>query len=265
MPQLLIKDVVKVIEEAFPPRYQEDYDNTGLQVGSMIRPCTGVLFCVDVTPEIIAEAEHKGCNLIVSHHPLIFNPIKSIATSGRVDMSIYKAIKNDIAIYSCHTSVDNAPLRGVSWKMAEMLGMTNLSALESRGEDRIGSGVVGDFPEPLTHLGLVDKVKETFGSPVARCSSLTPEHCKVSRIALCGGAGGFLIPKAIERGAQAFIASDCKHNNFLDYAQSIFLIDIGHFESEECTKQIFYQIIKEKIPNFALYYSELEKNPIIYL
>ena len=88
---------------------------------------------------------------------------------------------------------------------------------------------------------------------------------KISRLALCGGAGGFLIPKAIESGAQAFIASDCKHNQFLDYAKSIFLIDIGHFESEECTKQIFYQIIREKIPNFALYYSELEKNPIIYL
>lgn len=265
MPQLLIKDVVKVIEDAFPPRYQEDYDNTGLQVGSMIRPCTGVLFCVDVTPEIIAEAEHKGCNLIVSHHPLIFNPLKRIATNGRVDMSIYKAIKNDVAIYSCHTSVDNAPVKGVSWKMAEMLGLTDVSPLETRGDEGIGSGVIGTLPEPRTYRELVDKVKTTFGSPVARCSSLTPERGKVSRVALCGGAGGFLIPAAIECGAQAFIASDCKHNNFLDYAQSIFLIDIGHFESEECTKQIFYQIIREKIPNFALYYSELEKNPIIYL
>ncbi len=265
MSQILIRDVIAVIEEAFPLHYQEDYDNTGLQVGSVMRHCTGALLCVDVTPEIIVEAESKGCNLIISHHPLIFNPIKSIVTAGRGDFSIYKAIKNDITIYSCHTSVDNAPLRGVSWKMAEMLGMKNLTSLESRGADRAGSGVFGELPEPLGHIELVERVKAAFGSPVARCSSLTPMRDKISRLALCGGAGGFLIPKAIESGAQAFIASDCKHNQFLDYAKSIFLIDIGHFESEECTKQIFYQIIREKIPNFALYYSELEKNPIIYL
>lgn len=265
MSLILIKDVVKVIEDAIPPHYQEDYDNTGLQIGSMMRPCTGVLLCVDVTPEIIVEAAQKGCNLIVSHHPLIFNPIKNLITTGRVDFSVYKAIKNDIAIYSCHTSADNVPGAGVSWKMAEMLGMSNISTLEQRGDDGAGSGVIGDLPEAMSHRELVEKVKLTFGSPVARCSAYTPERRKISRLALCGGAGGFLIPRAIECGAQAFIASDCKHNHFLDYAKSIFLIDIGHFESEECTKQIFYQIIREKIPNFALYYSKLEKNPIIYL
>lgn len=80
MSQILIRDVIAVIEEAFPLHYQEDYDNTGLQVGSVMRHCTGALLCVDVTPEIIVEAESKGCNLIISHHPLIFNPIKSIVT-----------------------------------------------------------------------------------------------------------------------------------------------------------------------------------------
>lgn len=265
MSLILIKDVVKVIEDAIPPHYQEDYDNTGLQIGSLMRPCTGVLLCVDVTPEIIVEAAQKGCNLIVSHHPLIFNPIKNLITTGRVDFSVYKAIKNDIAIYSCHTSADNVPGAGVSWKMAEMLGMSNISTLEQRGDDGAGSGVIGDLPEAMSHRELVEKVKSTFGSPVARCSAYTPERGKISRLALCGGAGGFLIPRAIGCGAQAFVASDCKHNHFLDYAKSLFLIDIGHFESEECTKQIFYQIIREKFPNFALYYSELEKNPIIYL
>lgn len=261
---VLIRDVINAIEEVIPPRYQEDYDNTGLQAGTPLRPCTGVLLCVDVTPEIVVEAAEKGCNLIVSHHPLIFHPLKSISGEGRVEFSIYKAMKNDVSIYSCHTAVDNTPLTGVSWKMAEMLGLENVELLEDKGAGT-GCGVVGNLPVPLTQLQLVEKVKGVFNTPVARCSAYTPGQTEISRVALCGGAGAFLLPEAIEKGAQAFITSDCKHNHFLDYAQSIFLIDIGHFESEECTKQIFYQIITEKFPNFALYYSELEKNPIIYL
>lgn len=264
MANVLIQDVIDAIEQVAPPRYQEDYDNTGLQAGTPMRPCSGVMFCVDVTPEIVVEAAEKGCNLIVSHHPLIFHPLKRISDSGRVEFSVYKAIRNDVSIYSCHTAVDNAPVAGVSWKMAEMLGLRDVELLEDSGNGT-GCGVVGNLPEPLSPAELAEKVKSTFGSPVARCSALTPDRGPISRVALCGGAGAFLIPKAVEKGAGAFITSDCKHNQFLDYAQSIFLIDIGHFESEECTKQIFYQIIREKFPNFALYYSEKEKNPIIYL
>lgn len=265
MATVLIKDVIKAIEEIVPPHYQEDYDNTGAQVGALLRPCSGVLLCVDVTPEIIVEAAEKGCNLIVSHHPLIFHPLKNLVGGGRVEFSIYKALKNDVTVYSCHTSVDNLPRIGVSWKMAEMLDLRNVETLDADDPEGPGCGVVGDLPSPLSRLEFVEKVKSTFSSPVARCSSLTPDNGDITRVALCGGAGAFLIPKAIDKGAQAFITSDSKHNHFLDYAKSIFLIDIGHFESEECTKQIFYQIIREKFPNFALYYSELEKNPIIYL
>ncbi len=265
MQHISISDVIREIESTFPPHYQEDYDNTGLQLGDIYRPCTGVLVCVDVTAEIIDEARQNGCNLIVSHHPLIFHPLKRITATGRVDTAICRAIKDDIAIYSCHTSADNTPHIGVSWKMAQMLGLTDIEVLEQRNSDNVGSGIVGNLPQPLTYRQLVDKVKATFRSPVARCSAIIPNDRLVRRIALCGGAGSFLMPQAIRHGAQAFIASDCKHNNFIDHAKSIFLIDIGHFESEECTKQIFYQLIREKFPNFAVRYSEIEKNPIIYL
>lgn len=260
-----IKDVVGVLEDAFPPYYQENYDNTGLQVGDVNAICNGVLLCVDVTAAIIAEAVAKGCNLVVTHHPLIFNAIKSVVPQDRIGEAIVEAIKQEVAIYSCHTSADNTPHTGVSWKMAEMLGLQNVETLEAKNDAGVGSGVVGELPKPMSRRDFVDKVKATFGSPMARCSALSPEGDEIVRVALCGGAGGFLLPAAIASGAQVFIASDCKHNQFIDYAKSIFLVDIGHFESEECTKQIFYQIIRKKIPNFALYYSEIEKNPIIYL
>lgn len=265
MARFSIKDVIDIIEEKFPPSWQEGYDNTGLQIGEPLRLCTGVIVCVDVTPQIVVEAYEKGCNLIVSHHPLIFHPLKKISGYERVDRTIYAAIRNDIAIYSCHTSADNAINCGVSWKMGRMLGLSDMSALEQKSGQQTGSGVHGYLPQMMSPAELVTLVKKTFGSPVVRCSEPACSSQQISHVALCGGAGGFLLPEAIGLGAQAFVTSDCKHNQFLDYLGRIFLIDIGHYESEECTKQIFYQIIKEKIPNFALYYSELEKNPINYL
>lgn len=261
----LIRDVIKALSMAFPEHWQESYDNTGLQLGDGMRQCTGAMICVDATPEIVAEAYDRGCNLLITHHPLIFHPLKRIEGLGRVERTIYKAIKNDVVIYSCHTSVDNAPVEGVSWEMGRMLGLSAMQPLESNGEEGIGSGVIGSLPTPLLPSDLALLVKETFGSVVTRCSDPSCVGSPVSRVALCGGAGGFLIPKAIDAGAQAFITSDSRHNHFIDFLGRIFLIDIGHYESEKCTKHIFYQIIKEKFPNFAVYYSELEKNPINYL
>lgn len=127
-----------------------------------------------------------------------------------------------------------------------------------------GCGAVGNLPESLSPAQLVDLVKRTFGSPVARCTSY-PADSQIRRVALCGGSGSFLISKAIAAGAQAFISSDTKYHDFVDYADSIFLIDIGHHESENCTKDIFYHIITKKFPNFAVEYSQKDTNPINYL
>ncbi len=264
MSQILIKDVVNAIEESFPPRWQEDFDNTGLQVGDPLLPCSGALICVDATVEIVKEACRKGCNLIITHHPLIFHPIKRIVGDDRVTLTLVEAIRNIVAIYSCHTSVDNAPENGVSWVMGRMLGLQDIKALENRGAEHIGSGVVGNLPQPMTAIELIELVKRSFDSPVARCSN--PDlQSKVGRVALCGGAGGHLIREAMDEKADVFIVSDSKHNQFIDWLGHILLVDIGHYESEKCTKRIFYDVISKKIPNFALCYSEEDNNPIYYL
>ncbi|MDE7472721.1 MAG: Nif3-like dinuclear metal center hexameric protein [Muribaculaceae bacterium] len=268
--QITNLDIIQAIEQAAPRRLQESYDNTGLQCGNPQAACTGVILCVDVTPAIIAETIERGCNLVISHHPLLFRAIKSIDARGRVQQSLVAAIKNDITVYSCHTAVDNAP-GGISHVMARMLGLTDVTTLEERPADAtlgtVGCGVTGTLPLPLTPLEFVELVKTTFGSPVARCSdpeALTPGRL-ISRIALCGGAGAFLLDRATAIGADAFVTSDTKFNCFLDYADSLLLVDIGHFESENCSKEIFYHAITKKFPNFAVYYSQVEQNPIKYL
>lgn len=264
-----INQIITTLEEKAPCSSQASFDNSGLQVGNIDVDCKAALLCVDVTPDIIQEAISLGCNLIISHHPLIFKGLKSIAGRNRVEKCVELAIKNDITIFSCHTPIDLADRIGVSWMMARRLSLSSCSLLEVVDKSgSLGYGVVGDLPSAVDAITLVNDVKAAFRSPVARCSRPFPALLlpgAISRVAVFGGAGYDAVSLAIDAGAQAFVSSDTKHNYFLDYADRIFTIDIGHYESEECTKEIFYEIIKKKIPNFALYCSRVETNPVQYL
>ncbi len=253
---MLIKDITDTIEEAAPLALQESYDNAGLIIGDSREECSGVLFCVDVTPDTVEEASRRGCNLIVSHHPLIFKGLKRLTGSTLQQRAAIAAIKAGIAVYAAHTNLDAAE-NGVNYTLADMLGLSDITPLAT------APGVVGSLCPPLTATELVERIKKVCGSPVTRCT--VPPQGKLSRLALCGGSGSFLIDDAADAGADAFLTSDVKYHDFVDNADRIFIIDIGHYESEKCTKQIFYHIVSKKFPNFALYYSETEKNPINYL
>lgn len=262
--QPTIRQIADALEQAAPLALQESYDNCGLLVGDPSAPCSGVLLTVDVTPDIVREAVASGCNLIVAHHPLIFHGLKRLLDGGSaVEQAVIAALRDGISVYACHTALDNVP-SGVSARMAAMLGLTDVDILAPDPSGSTGTGAVGNLPVPVTAGRLVQIVKATFDSPVARCSAFDME-ARVSRVALCGGSGAFLISDAIRAGAQAFITSDTKYHDFVDNARRLLIIDIGHHESENCTKDIFYHVIKEKFPNFAVRYSQFDVNPIIYL
>ncbi len=264
-----IAQIVEAIEEYAPPALQEGYDNTGLIIGDSSEECTGVLLTVDVTPAVVDEAICSGCNMILAHHPLIFSGIKRLNGSTSQQKAIIAAVRNGIAVYACHTSLDRTH-GGVSQRMARMLGLKNVKPLEKRCVSTdgnplmVGLGAVGETAEPMTKRDLINKVKKAFGSPIARCSAADPETI-VSHVALCGGSGGSMIDDAIGAGAQVYVTSDVKYHDFVDYADRITIVDIGHHESENCAKKIFYDIISEKFPNFAIRYSQSDVNPINYL
>lgn len=258
-----IQEIIDTVEAFAPRRLQEEYDNSGVQTSEdTAQPCSGVLLSVDVTPEVVDEAIEKGCNLLLAHHPLLFRGVKSLTGATPVEKSLIKAVKAGLTVYCCHTSLDNAS-DGVSIRMARMLGLERVEVLD-RDAEGFGCGADGYLPAPISPEAFVDLVKATFGSPVARCSCPAVIG-EVSKVALCGGSGAFLISKAEAVGADAFLTSDMKYHNFTDHGRRIFLVDIGHHESENCTKDIFYHIITEKFPNFAVRYSEKDINPINYL
>lgn len=262
-----VNEIIETVNRRFNPNLQYDFDNSGWQVkltDSENDECTGVMICVDVTTSILEEAIEKGCNLIISHHPLIFRPLKKIIPEDRVGRCVVESIRKGISIFSCHTPCDVAS-EGVSFAMAQKLNLKDVKILSENSMTGTGLGVVGNLPEPMELSQFIETVKKTFGSSMARCSGMTDTGFKVSRIALGGGACSDLIPDAIEAGADVFITSDVKHNLFLDFNHKIILIDLGHYETEECTKEIFYDLLTKKFPNFALYCSQTEKNPITYL
>lgn len=258
-----IQQIISVVADFAPLSLQESWDNSGVQVGATDIPCSGVMLCVDATPAVVAEAVARGCNLVIAHHPLLFRGLKRIQPGDNVvQQTVIDAIRAGVTVYSSHTSLDSAP-GGISHRMACMLGARVTAVLAPAATDGCGLGVVAQLPQPLTPAAFAALVKDTFGSPTVRCSQGTGRH--ISTLALCGGAGGEFIPAAIKAGAQAYLSSDIRYHDFVDFGKQIFLCDIGHFEAESCAKQIFHELISEKFPNFAVYKSESETNSIKYL
>lgn len=260
-----LNDIASAIEEFAPLSLQEKWDNSGWQVrpdGS--RECTGVLTCVDVTEEIVAEARQRGCNLIVAHHPLLFHGLKHLCGSSRVERAAMLALLDGVAIYSCHTPLDSCR-GGLSWAVAKALNLSNVEVLAPDPRfPEAGFGVVGDTETRLTPETLVAEAKKACNTSTARCSR--PSGATgISRVAITTGAGDDFIDNAVAAGAQAYITSDIKHHTFVDRADDIFLVDLSHYSTEQCAKSLLCEVITKKFPNFAACMSETEQSPIVYM
>ncbi|MEG1006638.1 MAG: Nif3-like dinuclear metal center hexameric protein [Bacteroides sp.] len=362
-----IKEIVSALERFAPLPLQDGFDNAGLQIGLTEAEATGALLCLDVTEPVIDEAIAHGCNLIISHHPLIFKGYKSITGKDYVERCILKAIRNDIVIYSAHTNLDNAA-GGVNFKIAEKIGLKNVQILEpkensllklvtfvpsaqadtvrkalfnagcgtignydscsynTKGEGtfragegtnpfcgsigelhheeevrietivpafrkaeatravlaahpyeepafdlyplqntwaQVGSGVVGELDSCESELEFLKRIKKTFEVGCLKHNKLSGREIK--KVALCGGAGSFLLPQAIRSGADVFITGEIKYHDYFGHEEEILMAEIGHYESEQYTKEIFYSIIREVCPNLVLQQSKVNTNPIKYL
>jgi len=257
-----ISDIIRHLESIAPVNYQEDYDNSGLICGDAAAECTGVLVSLDCTEDMVREASEKKCNLIVSHHPLIFRPIRRIDPSNETGRTLMTAIQTGITIYAIHTNLDNI-LSGVNATLADRMGLVNREILLPKtGQMSVGSGLIGNLKEPVPESQLLKKLKTEFKIPVIRHSPLTGKP--VTRIALCGGAGSFLISSALQQGADFFITADIRYHTFFEGEKQMVIADIGHYESEQYTIELLCKVIIEKFPNFAVLKSGIVTNPVNY-
>lgn len=259
---MMLSDITSVIEAIAPLSTQASWDNSGWQVlpEGPDAECTGVLVCVDATPQVIAEAADKGCNLVISHHPVLFKGVKSLTGATVSERTVMECMRRNVSLYSSHIPTDISS-KGINIRMAAMLGLEDVEVLDTES----GLGAIGNLPNPLTLPEVVDLVKERFDTGVIRASRPTDADKRYQRIALCGGSGSEFAPLAKTRGADLFLTSDTRHHFFIDNGAEIQLLDIDHWVAEECSRQIFFEEISEKIPNFAVSLSRADLNPIIYL
>ena len=257
-----VSDIVRAIEEFAPASIQESWDNTGLQLGSPGQEVSGVLLALDCTAELVEEAVRRGCNMIVTHHPLIFHPLSRIDPDNPVGAAVIAAIRSGVAVYSAHTSADKVP-DGVSGAMAARLGLLNVRILceEAPG---VGLGAVGELPEELSVSEAVALVKRVFGLSCLRTSA--PIEGKIRTVAVCGGSGSSLIGDALASGAQLYLCGDISYHHFF-VPEGFMLADVGHFESEVQIVEILHSVIRKNFPNFVSLVSESigEANPVNYL
>lgn len=258
-----IREVVDALERFAPLPLQESWDNAGLQVGLTEAEVSGALLCLDVTEEVVDEALRLGCNLIVSHHPLIFRALKQVSDATDVQRTVMNAIRNDVAIVSMHTNMDNAR-GGVNFKIAEKLGLSDVRFLGADGitADK-GSGVVGELSVPVAAADFIQMLKERFDVRCVQCNSLLQRS--IRRVALCGGSGSFMLDDAVKAGADAFVTGEMHYHEFFAREQQIQIAVIGHYQSEQFTNEIFNSIIKEACPQVRTFLTQTNTNPIIYL
>lgn len=257
-----IKEVLSALERFAPLPLQDGYDNAGLQIGLTDAEVSGALLCLDVTEAVIDESIRLGCNLVISHHPLLFHGLKCISGRDYIERCVMKAIKNDIAIYSAHTNLDNAP-KGVNWWMCQKLGIMNPQILENKdGFVGAGAGMIGELPEALSITSFLELVKTTF--KVGCVLHNQPSEVKqIKKVALCGGAGSFLVLNAKTQGADAFITGEIKYHEFFGY-NDMLVSAIGHYESEQYTQELLKNNIEECFPELQLYVTSENTNPIYY-
>ena len=260
-----IKEITSYLEGIAPLSYQEKYDNCGLLVGEENAIVNGVLITLDCTEVIIDEAIETGSNLVIAHHPIIFNGLKKLNGSNYIERTVIKAIKNNIAIYAIHTNLDNI-YNGVSAKIANKLGLLNCKILAPKDEKNstnVGCGILGELSESIDSKEFLESLKIIMNTDCVRHTSLVIHSIK--RVAVCGGSGSFLLENAKNLDADIYISSDFKYHQFFDAENDLIIADIGHYESEQFTKDLIYDLLIKNFTKFAVRLSKVNTNPIKYL
>lgn len=251
----------------------EQWDNVGLMVGDPGQQVLGILVALDPTEEVLAEAKECGADCIITHHPLIFNPLKTIYTNQPLGRFLRLALENEISVIGCHTNLDQA-VGGVNDVLAENLGMVESRVLAPTGESRgtadsgVGFGRVGRLAETLDRKAFIERLCGFFNLPALRAAGHLP--AEINTVAVCGGSGSELAEAAFASGAEVFITGEVKHSTARwAEAAGFCIIDAGHFATEnpvvESLVKMLQTIFAEKEISIPVKPSAKQQDPFIFI
>lgn len=224
-----VQDCCEIMERLAALDLALDWDNVGLQLGSLERDVQTILVTLTVTEDVAEKAVSKGVDLVISHHPLIFRPLHSIRTDQPQGRIIESLLKNDTALYVSHTNLDQASL-GLNHWLAEDLGLEDVAILVPAETTGTGLGRVG-FISPQSIRSIAELIEERWNYSVRIVGNPTQE---VKKVAVCGGSGGNLVRDAYASGAEVLITGDVSYHDALDALElGLNVIDAGHFGTEQ--------------------------------
>lgn len=243
---LTVKELLAFLDRYAPFSLAESWDNVGLMVGSPATAVSGILVSLDPTLDVFAEAKASGCNTIISHHPLLFQPLKQIITNSVQGRLLRQALLDDLNIIACHTNLDVVP-GGVNDALAAQIGMTKTEPLVGRDcATSCGFGRIGVLQEAMAGMQFLQHLGASLNQPDILVAGVVPE--KIERVAVCGGSCGEFGPQAQEGGAQALITSEVKHSQARWAEEAGFcLIDCGHY----ATENVVVPLLREEVAAFC--------------
>ncbi len=219
---MTVQDFYQLIDRLAPFDGQEEYDNSGFLVGSGSKEVSSVLLALDVTDSVINDAVRQGAQLIITHHPLMFSPVRSLTDADYESRLIIRLIREEISLIAAHTNLDRAP-GGMNDVLAERCGLTEVS----------GDGFFrcGFLPSPMSAGEYALWLQEKLGDAVRL---MGPADLLIRKAGLCSGGGSDEWPRARDTGCDAFICGEIKHHHALAMADSgIIGLECGHFATEE--------------------------------
>ena len=234
MPQ--VKDILAFMEELAPVELKMDFDNVGLLAGTLRGCVERGLVALDITDEVISEAREVGAELIISHHPLFFDGLKSVSDSSAAGKKVIALLQSGISAICMHTNLD-AAAGGVNDALADALTLRNTGMLT----DSDGISRVGELEEPMDFSAFLPFVCDALHANGARYHFAGK---RVRRVGICGGSGGGDIALAHADGCDTFVTADVKYHQFLEARElGINLIDAGHF----CTENVVVPVVRNAV------------------
>ncbi|HEX6962035.1 MAG TPA: Nif3-like dinuclear metal center hexameric protein [Lacipirellula sp.] len=257
-----VGEVAQVLEQLAPLALAEDWDNVGLLVGEADWPAERIMTCLTVTGDTVDEAIGQRANVIVSHHPLPFRPVKSITSATTVGRLLLKLVRHSIAVYSPHTAFDSASA-GINQHLAIGLGLQEIMPLKpivGRDPDE-GHGRCGLVGEPLTRRELAHRTKQFLNLESIRI--IGSENESVTRVAVACGSGGSFLDAAADAGCDVLVTGEATFHTCLEAeARGVGLVLAGHFASERFALLSLADYLNDQLSGVSVWASRTERDPI---